>query len=101
MRHKTIKYRPAKSERFLRPAFGLAAAFAAVATLGVTVVAPAALAPAEPTVQQVRVDSGATRRARAPAEVAILPARIDVVAIRTKAAVRAAQLAPADGRQRS
>jgi hypothetical protein len=101
MSHKTMQYRPAKSQRLLRPAFGLAAAFAAVATLGLAVVTPAVLATAEPTVRQARVAHEAQHVARAPSEVAILPARIDVVVVRAKGVVRAAQLAPVDGRQRT
>lgn len=101
MSHKTMQYQPAKRQRVLRPAFGLAAAFAAVATLGLAVVTPAALATAEPTVRQARVAQEAQRVARAPSEVAIAPARIDVVVVRTKAVVREAQLGPAEGRRRT
>ena len=101
MSHKTMQYRPAKSRRLLRPVFGLAAAFAAVATLGLTVVTPAALATAEPTVRQARIAQDVQHVARAPAEVAIQPARIDIVVVRAKAVVRAAQAGPADGRQRT
>jgi hypothetical protein len=101
MPHKTMQYRPGKTQRLLRPAFALAAAIAAVATLGLTVVTPAALATAEPAVRHARVAAEAPHAARAPSEVAIAPARIDVVVVRAKAAVRAAQLGPADGRQRT
>jgi hypothetical protein len=101
MSHKTKQYRPSKRQRFLRPAFGLAAAFAAVATLGLAVVTPAALATADPTVRLARVAHEAHQAVRAPAEVAILPARIDVVVVRAKSAVRAAQLGTVDGRQRT
>jgi len=101
MTHKTKQYRPSKRQRFLRPVFGLAAAFAAVATLGLAVVTPAALATAEPAIRQAQVADEAAHVARAPAEVAIQPARIDVVAIRVKAVVRAADLGPVYGRQRS
>lgn len=101
MSHKTMQYRPAKSQRLLRPAFGLAAAFAAMATLGLAVVTPATLATAESTVRQARVAQEVPRFARAPSEVTIAPARIDVVVVRTKAVVRAAQLGPTEGRQRT
>jgi hypothetical protein len=101
MSHKSMQYRPARRQRLLRPAFGLAAAFAAVATLGLTVVTPAALATAEPTVRQARAATATQHASRAPAEVAIQPARIDVVVVRAKSVVRAAQLGPADGRQRT
>ena len=101
MTHKTKQYRLTNSQRLLRPAFGLAAAFAAVATLGLAVVTPATLATAEPAVASARGAALARPVARAPAEVAILPARIDVVAVRAKSVVRAAQVGPVDGRQRS
>ena len=101
MSHKTKQYRPSKSQRFLRPAFGLAAAFAAVATLGLTVATPAALATAESSDRFARESHEAQHASPSPAEVAILPARIDVVVVRAKSVVSAGQLGPVDGRQRS
>lgn len=75
----TTCYRTSRKARALRPVFGLAAAFAAVATLGLAVVVPAAMPPA--------VSAYAT--ARVPTEVAILPGTIEVVATRTRAAAAA------------
>ena len=98
MSHKTMQYRFAKSRRLLRPVFGLAAAFAAVATLGLTVATPAALATAEPSARIARAAHEAQHAAPSPAEVAILPARIDVVVVRAKSVVSAGQLGPVDGR---
>lgn len=101
MSHRTKQYRPAKTQRLLRPAFGVAAALAAAATLGLAVVTPAVLATAEPSARQALVAHEVQHVVREPAEVAILPARIDVVVVRTKSVVRAAQLGAVDGRQRT
>ena len=60
MMHTTTHYRTAKRERLLKPVFGAAAVFAALAT----------------------------RSEAAPMEVAILPGTIEVVAKRTKVAAR-------------
>lgn len=84
MMHTTTHYRTAKRERLLKPVFGAAAVFAALATLGLTVAGPAALSRADPSVSQVL----ASRSEARPTEVAILPGTIEVVATRTKVASR-------------
>lgn len=82
----TTHYRTSRKVRALRPVFGLAAAFAAVATLGLAVVAPAAMPPAA-SAHASHADARAA--ARVPTEVAILPGTIEVVATRTRAAAAA------------
>ena len=69
------------SQRILKPVFGAIAAAAAVATLGLAVVAPVALSnpAAAPAQVAYRTNAG-------PTEVAILPGTIQVVAKRTKVA---------------
>ena len=93
--HATTHYRTSRRARALRPVFGLAAAFAAVATLGLAVVGPAALAPAAPA---PHVDARAP--VRAPTEVAILPGAIEVVATRTRSAAATPGYTPATWRPR-
>jgi len=43
MNHKTMQYRPAKREQMMKPVLGAAAVMAAMATLGLAVIGPAAL----------------------------------------------------------
>ncbi len=95
--HATTKYRFPRRTRALRPVFGLAAALAAAATLGLAVVAPAAMPPAGST-QAPHVDARAP--AVAPTEVAILPGTIEVVATRTRAAAANGHYLPATWRPR-
>lgn len=83
MMHTTTHYRPAKRERALKPVLGALAVMAALATLGLTIVAPAALSRAAPAAgAQVIADRTEAR----PTEVAILPGTIQVVGRRTKVA---------------
>lgn len=63
-----------------RALFGVAAAVATAATLGLTVLAPMASAPGEPMVQAL---VNHKRLVLGPAEVAIVPGRIEVIASRT------------------
>jgi hypothetical protein len=79
----TYKTKQFQGERGLRPVFGAAAVLAAMATLGLAVVGPAALASHEPTGQ---VSVVAYRTDARPTEVAIEPASIQVVGKRTKTA---------------
>ena len=79
----TIPNFPTTKREGLRKAVcGVAAMAATAATLGLTVLAPVAAAPApgEPTVQAL-VDT--RRLVLGPGEVAIVPSRIEVIAIRT------------------
>jgi hypothetical protein len=92
MTYKTMQYRPAERERSLRPVFGAAAVVAAMATLGLAVVGPAALARSEPAAQVTAV---AYRSEARPTEVAILPASIQVVGKRTKTGPSASPYLPA------
>lgn len=97
MMNATTNYRFPRKARALRPVFGLAAAFAAAATLGLAVVAPSLSAPAAQTLVP-HVDAAA--RPLAPTEVAILPGTIEVVATRTRAARAASPYLPAAYRPR-
>ncbi|MFO1317097.1 MAG: hypothetical protein U1F58_16000 [Burkholderiales bacterium] len=97
MMHTTTQFRSPRSARSLRPVFGLAAAFAAAATLGLAVVAPSLSAPAAPAVVP-HVDAAA--RPLVPTEVAILPGTIEVVATRTRTARAASPYLPAAYRPR-
>ncbi|MBK9116312.1 MAG: hypothetical protein IPM22_11960 [Betaproteobacteria bacterium] len=97
MMHTTTKYRFPRRARALRPVFGLAAAFAAAATFGLAVVAPATMHPAEPT-QTPHVDARAP--VFAPTEVAILPGTIEVVATRSRSTTATGQYQPATWRSR-
>ncbi len=63
--------------------FGAIAVAATIATLGLAVVAPAALAPSAADALQVAAANSAR-----PVEVTILPGSIHVVAVRTKTAAR-------------
>src|SRR5262245_987608 len=82
MNYTTKQYRPGKRERALRPVFAAAAVMAAIATLGLAVVGPAALSRTESAAQ---VTVLAYRTDAAPTEVAIQPASIQVVGKRTTA----------------
>lgn len=97
MTYPTMPYEPAKRTRLLQPAFGFAAVVATVATLGLAVVAPTAVTPADPLVQ-AHVNS--QHLILGPTEVAILPARIQVVASRTTAARAPSPYLPATYRPR-
>ncbi len=98
MTHSHTHLRFTQRKQRLHPVFGLAAAAAAVMTLGMAVVLPAQLAPA-PSVQQAHVDP--KHLILGPTEVAILPARIDVVAARTKSAQGRSPYLPASYSPRS
>lgn len=63
-----------------RALFGVGAMVATVATLGLTVLAPAAAAPGEPMVHSL---VNHKRLVLGPAEVAIVPSPIEVIATRT------------------
>lgn len=79
MNHTTIEFETSKRERAMKPLFGALAIAATVATLGVLVAGPAALAP-------TGGDAVLAKRVSpAPIEVAIFPASIEVVARRTTA----------------
>jgi hypothetical protein len=91
MTYETMEYRASRRERLLKPVFGAAAVVAAMATLGLTIAGPAALAPTEP-VTFVTVNM--TRAERAPIEVAISPASIHVVLQRVKTAQTDVPLVP-------
>ena len=83
MEHKTMQYRPAKRERMMKPVLGAAAVMAAMATLGLAVIGPAALSRAEPVTEaQVLAYRGLPQAT----EVAILPGTIEVVGKRTRTA---------------
>ena len=96
--HATTKYRSPRRARALHPVFGLAAAFAAAATLGLAVVAPAALPGAEAR-QVPPVDARAP--VIQPIEVAIRPGTIEVVATRIRSASATSDYVPANWRPRS
>jgi hypothetical protein len=98
MSYQTIQYRGARDQRKLRPIFGAFAAIAAVATLSLAVLAPMQ---AGRDGAPLRSAAPVTDIARAPAEVAIMPGRIDVVAVRARSDVRAGEIGPANGRQRT
>lgn len=100
MTYQTKQFRPNRGERRMRPLFGFAAAAAAVATLGLAVIAPAQVARSGATGPALAAAPVAAVQAR-PAEVAILPGHIHVVAVRAKSAVRAATLMRTDVGQRS
>ena len=89
MMNATTHYRFPRKARALRPVFGLAAAFAAAATLGLAVVAPTLVERAEPAY------AGLARAAVTPTEVAILPGTIEVVATRTRSAAATVHYVPA------
>lgn len=80
MNRSTIDFRPSKSDRAMKPVLGALALFATVATLGLMVAAPAALAPANDAAVL------AQRAAAAPVEVAIVPGSIHVVGTRARVA---------------
>jgi len=92
MEHKTMQYRPAKRERMMKPVLGAAAVMAAMATLGLAVIGPAALSRAGP-VAEVQVL--AYRSVPLATEVAILPGTIQVVGKKTKTARAASPFVPA------
>jgi len=83
MTHTTVTYRADKRERLLKPVFGAAAIFAAMATLSLAVIGPAVLGHSTPA---ATVDVVANRGDVGATEVAISPATIQVVAKRTKVA---------------
>jgi len=80
MNHMTIEFRPSKRERAMKPVLGALAVLATVATLGLMVAGPAALAPAGDATALAR---GATP---APIEVAIVPGSIEVIGTRARVA---------------
>ncbi len=88
MMNATTNYRFPRKARALRPVFGLAAAFAAAATLGLAVVAPTLVERAEPA-------HAGLAHAATPTEVAILPGTIEVVATRTRSAAATVHYVPA------
>ena len=92
MMHTTTQYLPAKRERTLKPVFGAVAVLAALATLGLTIVGPAALSRADPAAAAQVL---AYRTEAAPTEVAILPGTIQVVAKRAKVAQAPSPYLPA------
>jgi hypothetical protein len=79
MTYETMQYRESRSEQVLKPVFGAVAAMAAMATLGLAIVGPAALARTEPA-------AVITANARPATEVAISPASIHIVVHRVKTA---------------
>ena len=97
MTHATTHFRSSRRARSLRPVFGLAAAFASAATLGLAVIAPTLSAPPAP-VSAPHVD--ARWSAPAATEVAILPGTIEVVATRTRTARAESPYLPAAYRPR-
>ena len=93
MSYKTMEYRPAKRDRAMKPVLAALAVLATVATMGLTVAGPAAVArnAAEATL--------AARTAPAPTVIAILPA-IEVVGKRTRTARAESPFVPTTYRQR-
>jgi hypothetical protein len=94
MTHTTYADRLDKRERALRPIFAAAAALAALATLGLGVIAPALSETSPAGVVEVAVVHGQ------PTEVAIAPASIHVIATRTKVARNSSHFVPAVYRTR-
>lgn len=92
MTKNTITYRTGNRDGILKPVFGAAAVFAAMATLSLTVLGPAALSRTSPAAS---VDVVAYRADARPTEVAISPASIQVVGKRTKVARAASPYLPA------
>jgi ApbE superfamily uncharacterized protein (UPF0280 family) len=82
MKNTTLHFPTAKRDGLRKAVCGVAAMAATAATLGLTVLAPVAAAPAEPMVQAL-VDTRRLVLGQGPGEVAIVPSRIDVIAIRT------------------
>lgn len=80
MNHTTIEFHPSKRDRALKPVLGALAVLATVATLGLMVVGPVALAPSGDAAVLAR------RAAPAPIEVAIVPGSIQVVGTRARVA---------------
>lgn len=78
MTYETRQYRASRRERALKPVFGAVAVMAAMATLGLAIVGPAAISRSEPA-PVIAAGAG-------PVEVAISPASIHVVAQRVKTA---------------
>ena len=76
----TIEFRPGNRDRAMKPVFAAAAVLATVATFGLLVAGPAALAPASDATVLAR------HAAPAPIEVAIVPATIQVVGTRAHVA---------------
>ncbi len=95
MTHTTYADRLDKRERALRPIFAAVAVFAALATLGLGVIGPAALSGSSPA---STVEVAVVRDQ--PMEVAIEPASIHVIATRTKIARNASHFVPAVYRTR-
>ena len=77
MDHLTIEVHPSKGDRAMKPVLGILAMLATVATLGLLVAAPAALAPSGDATELAR------RVTPSPVEVAIVPGSIQVVGTRT------------------
>jgi hypothetical protein len=86
MSYQTMEYRASRSERAMKPVLGAVAVMAALATLGLAIVAPAALS---------RQDASALASAKdRPTEVAISPASIHIVVHRVKTAQSGVPLVP-------
>jgi hypothetical protein len=83
----TTSYPRSKRDRMLKPVFGAAAVFAAMATLSVAVIGPASVSSPAPT---AAVDVVAYRTDNRPTEVAISPASIHVIATKRTKVARAA-----------
>lgn len=80
MENTMSNYTNSSQDRARRALFGVAAAVATAATLGLAVLAPLAAAPGEPMVQAL---INHKRLVLGPAEVAIVPSSIEVIATRT------------------
>jgi hypothetical protein len=83
MTHRNSRYPATKHQWMLRSAFGVVAALATAATLGLAVIAPTAAATAE-SIARVDVPTRVAAQPFAPTEVAILPGTIEVVVYRTR-----------------
>lgn len=86
MTYETMQYRASRRERALKPVFGAVAVMAAMATLGLAIVGPAAVS---------RTELAPVVAARpSPTEVAISPGSIHVVAQRVRTAQSDLPLVP-------
>ena len=92
MTNATTTYQTSKRERAMKPVLGAVAVFAAMATLSLTVLGPAAVSHGTPS---AAVDVAAYRTDARPTEVAIEPAMIRVVAKRTTLARASSPYLPA------
>lgn len=80
MKKTTLQFSNPGGNGLRRALFGVGAMVATAATLGLTVLAPVAVAPGEPMVQAL---VNHKRLVLGPAEVAIVPSPIEVIATRT------------------